>query len=96
MNLDEIRVEIDRLDREIVALLVKRMEVTRNVAAYKQAHDLPIYQPEREKAVIEKISALAGEEYAPYLAAIYQNLMDESKNYQKSWLAEHENKASEQ
>lgn len=89
MNLDEIRVIIDSLDKEITALLVKRMEVTRDVAAYKQANGLPIFQPEREKIVIDKVSKLAGEDYAPYIARIYQNLMDESKEYQKKWLVEH-------
>ena len=89
MNLDEIRLIIDSLDKEITALLVKRMDVTRDVAAYKKAHDLPIYHPEREKAVIAKVSALAGEEYAPYIASIYQNMMDESKKYQEKYLDEH-------
>ena len=88
MNLDEIRHVIDALDKEITALLVKRMEVTRDVAAYKKANDLPVYHPEREKAVISKVSALAGEEYAPYIASIYQNMMDESKKYQEKWLEE--------
>ena len=88
MNLDEIRHVIDALDKEITALLVKRMEVTRDVAAYKKANDLPVYHPEREKAVISKVAALAGEEYAPYIAAIYQNMMDESKKYQEKWLEE--------
>ena len=88
MNLDEIRVVIDALDKEITALLVKRMEVTRDVAAYKKANNLPVYHPEREKAVIAKVSALAGEEYSPYIASIYQNLMDESKKYQEKWLSE--------
>ena len=88
MNLDEIRVIIDSLDQEITALLVKRMEVTRDVAAYKKANDLPVYHPEREKAVIAKVSQLAGEDYAPYIAAIYQNMMDESKKYQEKWLEE--------
>ena len=89
MNLEEIRLIIDQLDKEITALLVKRMEVTKDVAAYKKANGLPIYHPEREKKVIEKVSAQAGEEYAPYIAAIYQCMMDESKKNQQKWLAEH-------
>ena len=59
MNLEEIRLIIDELDQEITALLVKRMDVTKQVAAYKQANGLPVYHPEREKKVIEKVSALA-------------------------------------
>ena len=89
MNLDEIRVVIDSLDKEITALLVKRMDITKDVAAYKQANGLPIYQKDRELKVIEKVSTLAGEEYAPYIAVIYQCMMDESKKNQEKWLEEH-------
>ena len=42
-----------------------------------------IYHPEREKKVIEKVSALAGEEYAEAIAVIYQCMMDESKKNQE-------------
>lgn len=89
MNLEEIRLIIDELDQEITALLVKRMDVTNQVAAYKQANGLPVYHPEREKKVIEKVSALAGEEYAQAIAVIYQCMMDESKKNQEKWLREH-------
>ena len=89
MNLEEIRLIIDELDQEITALLVKRMDVTKQVAAYKQANGLQVYHPEREKKVIEKVSALAGEEYAQAIAVIYKCMMDESKKNQEKWLREH-------
>jgi len=88
MNLDEIRVVIDELDKEITALLVKRMDVTNEVAAYKAKNGLPIYHPEREKAVIEKVSKLAGDKYAEHIAVIYQCMMDESKKNQQKWMEE--------
>lgn len=87
MNLDEIRVVIDELDKEITALLVKRMDVTNQVAEYKLKNNLPIYHPEREKAVIEKVSRLAGEQYAEHIAVIYQCMMDESKKNQEKFMA---------
>ncbi len=88
MNLDEIRVVIDELDKEITTLLVKRMEVTDQVAEYKAKNGLPIYHPEREKAVIEKVSKLAGDKYAEHIALIYQCMMDESKKNQQKWMEE--------
>ncbi len=88
MTLDEIRKTIDQLDQQITALLVQRMAVTKDVAAYKKEHGLPIFVPEREQAVLEKVSALSGEEYAPYIRAIYQSMMDESKKHQEKFLEE--------
>lgn len=88
MNLEEIREKIDTLDRELTALLVKRMEITKEVAAYKQQHDLPIYHPKREQEVLEKVSGLCGEEYRHAVTAIYQCIMDESKGVQEEWLAQ--------
>ena len=58
MNLKQICDRIDQLDRQIAALLTERMEITNEVAAYKIEHSLPVYHPEREKQVIEKVSAL--------------------------------------
>ena len=36
MDLDELRKEIDAVDRQIVALFEKRMEISERIAAYKQ------------------------------------------------------------
>lgn len=35
MNLEQLRQEIDALDGELLSLLLRRMEITRQVAAYK-------------------------------------------------------------
>ncbi len=82
MDLNEIRIEIDQVDKELTALLVKRMKLSKDVAAYKKANNLPIFVPEREQAVLEKVAALSGEEMAPYIRNIYQFIMDESKRLQ--------------
>lgn len=87
-TLEESRVIIDKLDKEICALLVQRMDTVQQVAAYKLAHDLPVFQPERELKVLDKVSALAGEQYGPAVAAVYRCLMDESKKLQEAWLAQ--------
>ena len=43
MDLEEIRKEIDQLDRQIAQLLTRRMECSNEVAAFKKANGLPIY-----------------------------------------------------
>lgn len=88
MNLEEIRKKIDFLDENITKLLVERMEITKQVAEFKKENNLPIFQPEREQKVLEKVSALAGEEYGFYIAEIYKSMMDQSKKNQEKYLSE--------
>ena len=80
LDLSQLRQRIDQLDHEIARLLTERMEISGKVAAYKKANNLPIYHPEREKQVIEKVCA----EYREALAKIYQCIMDQSKEAQKA------------
>ncbi len=84
MELEECRREIDRLDKELTAILEARMHVVAQVAAYKKEHHMEIFDLRREQQVLEKIAALAEhKELAPYLQKIYQCIMDESKNYER-------------
>lgn len=94
MDLEQIRKRIDQLDREIAQLLTERMEITNEVAAYKKANNLPIYHPERERQVIEKVCALTQEAYRPALEQIYQCIMDESKKNQQRFFEAQEIKNS--
>ena len=59
MELDEIRLELDRLDTELIALFERRMELSLEVAKAKRRDNLPVYQPEREKAGIYNDATIA-------------------------------------
>lgn len=62
-SLDEVRGQIDRLDREIVALLAERGDYVRQAARFKKTkHD--VAAPARVEQVIAKVRALAGEKGA--------------------------------
>ena len=50
----------------------ERMEQVDEVARYKAAHGLPVSDPEREKLILEKVSQLAGEEYAGDIVPVFQ------------------------
>ena len=45
MDLEECRREIDVLDRDLTKILERRMQVVAEVAAYKKAHHMEIYDP---------------------------------------------------
>lgn len=87
MELEECRQEIDRLDQELTRILEERMKVVAKVAAYKKAHCMEIFDPRRERQVLDKIAAMAQyKELAPYLQKIYQCIMDESKKFEREYM----------
>jgi chorismate mutase len=46
-GLDEFRRRLDELDEQIVRLLGERFEICREIALYKDTHEVPMMQPER-------------------------------------------------
>ena len=53
MNLADWRRQIDELDRKLVELLNERSRCALEIGKIKQAEHLPLYQPEREREVLE-------------------------------------------
>ena len=74
--LEDYRVEIDKIDREITQLLEKRMNVAKAISKYKMENNMQIFHPDREKMVIEKNKGyLENKEYEDLVESFYDNLM---------------------
>ncbi|MFR1851936.1 MULTISPECIES: chorismate mutase [Clostridia] len=74
--LEDYRVEIDKIDREITQLLEKRMNVAKAISKYKIENNMQIFHPDREKMVIEKNKGyLENKEYEELVESFYDNLM---------------------
>ena len=58
MDLLELRNEIDKIDDELVPLLLKRMDVSRKVAQYKVEHGIPVLNEKREQEVLDLVAKL--------------------------------------
>jgi chorismate mutase/prephenate dehydratase len=69
MELHEIRTKIDAVDDQLLTLFLERMALADEVAAYKNEHHLPILNKQREREVLAKVTARAGEQerYAYHL-----------------------------
>lgn len=80
-DLEKYRLEIEEITDEMLSLFEKRLDVSKKVAAYKKAHDMPIFQPEREKMLIAKLCH--GRLYEKECEVFLQALMDLSKQVQK-------------
>jgi chorismate mutase/prephenate dehydratase len=78
-ELSPLRKQIDQLDHEIVRLLNERAKVVVEVGKVKAQHNAPIYAPDREKAVLEKVRSLnKGPLSNRSLEAVYRELMSGS------------------
>ena len=86
MELNELRNEINQIDDEILSLFLRRMEVAGQVADYKRENNLPIYQPQREREILETIEQKAGPVLGRYARDLFAKLMELSKDYQREVL----------
>ncbi len=73
----QLREAIDALDDRLVALLHERAELASRIGALKQTTDQATYVPARERDVLERVAALAGEgRLRPeHLIAIYREVI---------------------
>jgi len=80
-DLNELRLEINEITEEMMILFEKRLEVSKRIAAYKKEHNLPIFQPEREKELVDRYTKDAL--YPELSQAFLETLMNLSKTLQK-------------
>lgn len=82
-SLIEARREINAVDAEMARLFVRRMRAAEQVAAYKKAHALPIFDGEREEAVVQSNAKLVEDEtLRSYYVNFIRNNMAVSRAYQ--------------
>ncbi|MBQ9098606.1 MAG: chorismate mutase [Clostridia bacterium] len=81
-SLEESRASIDRIDRELVQLFCERMAVSADVAEYKRAVGKPVTDAARERALLCKISQLAGPAMEGHARTLYATILAVSKAYQ--------------
>jgi len=79
MSLDDLRKKIDDLDHRLVHLLNERAQVVVEIGKLKDKTARPVYAPDREKEVLDKITnANKGPLPNKCLAAIWRELMSGS------------------
>lgn len=83
MELGELRKQIDGIDRELVELFEKRMEICAQVASYKIANGKPVFDPAREEEKIKNVKALAHNELnRTGVEELFEQLMAVSRKLQ--------------
>lgn len=83
MDLTEARNEIDEIDRQIVNLYEKRLEISEDVAEYKIDHGRKILDPEREKQKLATLQSMAGTKFTRYsIRELFEQIMATSRKRQ--------------
>ncbi len=92
MTLEELRDQIDILDRQLVELLCERARAAQMVGHLKAFSSLPIYEPAREKLVYANVRA-ANKGPLPdiELTHIYERIIDVMRALQRNELASERN-----
>ena len=85
MSLDELRSQIDRLDDQILTLLVNRAELVHQIGQLKKDAGLEIYSPEREEQLLQTlVERNKGRLQPQSIRAVYREIMSASIAVEKS------------
>jgi chorismate mutase len=92
MTLEELRNQIDALDRQLVELLSERARAALMIGHLKVKTSLPVYEPAREKVIFANVRA-ANKGPLPdiELTHIYERIIDVMRALQRNELASERN-----
>lgn len=92
MTIEELRIRIDALDRQIVELISERARAAQMIGHLKAATSLPVYEPNREKIIYANVRA-ANKGPLPdiELTHIYERIIDVMRALQRNELASERN-----
>ncbi len=83
-ELDALRRAIDDVDRRILDLIAERVGIVLKVGDFKRRRSLPIYDPERERTMIEQLIQVAPQPLnAEIVRRIFERVIDESRRIEQ-------------
>lgn len=85
MNLEQLRNKINRLDEEIIELLIKRKKLIGEIGKIKKLLNKPIIDEEREQEIMERLKNLAKEKGLDenLVCPIYEIIIKNSRSEQE-------------
>lgn len=86
MDLQELRAQIDAIDEQLVPLFLKRMNISLEVAKYKQKNGMPVLDKARERALLKRVSEMTeNTDLKLYTRLLYADIMGLSRAYQHAF-----------
>jgi chorismate mutase len=84
MTLSDWRRRIDEIDHKLVELLNERSRCALEIGKIKQAQNLPLYQPDREREVLENAErANPGPLSDAAVRRLFERIIDEARSAER-------------
>jgi len=88
MDISDWRKQIDEVDRQLVQLLSQRAQAAHEIGKLKRQAAMPIYEPDRERAVFDHVRTLnQGPLPDRDLVRIFERIMDIMRQIQREEIA---------
>lgn len=89
MKIDDWRRKIDEIDRKLVELLNERSRCAVEIGRLKRAENLPLYQPEREREILENVErANPGPLPDTAIRRLFERILDEARSVERQAMHE--------
>lgn len=89
-DLKDLRNKIDEIDSKLLPLFLERMECSRNVAEYKRANNMPVFDKEREEQILDDKAKKVDAGQASAVRDFFAGIMSISRAAQIKALADTE------
>ncbi len=87
MNLDDLRKDIDKIDKELIKVFEKRMDVATKIAEYKKKNDMNVLDVQRQRQKLADICEQTDDEdMKRYLRTLYSVIFELSCSKQNKLL----------
>ena len=86
MDLQELREKIDEIDNGLISLFQQRMDIAADIAMYKKQNNMAVYDPVREREILEKIANKVKGGRESSITALYSLLFELSRAEQEKIL----------
>jgi chorismate mutase len=84
LDIEQLRLEIDRLDRELLKIFNERAGIALQIGEIKKERGLPVYDPDREKRIFERMRAAnPGPLEDEAIVRLFERVIDESRRLER-------------
>jgi len=84
VTIDDIRIEIDRLDRELLDIFNRRAALALKIGEIKKELNLAVYDPSREKKIFERMRKdNPGPLDNEAIVRLFERVIDESRSLER-------------
>ena len=93
-NIEDWRRRIDEIDLLLVELLNERSQCALEIGRLKSASGLPVYQPERERKVLDAVEKASRGPLSPAaIRRLFERILDEARSVERVVMQDHEHDA---